>query len=252
VASLPTGATIYQCIVKVVLSQVLISIFSIITGFLYSVAVYTMYEMYVEVPEVAPDYENIGFFEAWHLVLKGMQHKHGEYYVMLLPKLGIAWFLGAFQGVFTVQFPCRMLYLFTSVFREHKWYEILPWIELPVMCFFGCSLITAQTGWQRMSILYFVKWLFWRWSARTVDTWLLWEFVGISIFSSLGANKTFQAVQKSLQMFFKSFQNCKDAIDFLGSDPIVLSDDGTNVIFDQDTSHPLRQLHYNRENVNEW
>jgi hypothetical protein len=88
----------------------------------------------------------MGLLEAWSLVLKGSQHKNGLYWVKVLPKLGIAWFMGAFRGFVTIPFACRMVYLFATVFRNHGWEKILPWIELPVLCFFACSLISAQTG----------------------------------------------------------------------------------------------------------
>jgi len=207
------------------------------TFFLWAIALYTLIEMYLASSEPQPDYHNMGGVEAWNFLMKNSQHQTGLYWVKVLPKLCIAWNMGAFQGFTTQAFPCRMLFLSASIFCDCGW-GVLQWIELPVLCFFACALITAQLQAAGMFTLYVVKYLFWSWGGKEVGRWLLYELVCFYLLSFLIWNKILGAMYKSCQMSFKSFEDIKIAKDFFGSESIVLSD-GT---IDPNPNHPLRKL----------
>ena len=227
------------------IGRVLITIAKFVSFILWAIALYILGEMYFESSEKQPDYKNMGAFEAWNLVMKNSQHPTGLYWVKVLPKLCIAWKMGALQGFTTQAFPCRMLFLSASIFCDREW-EVLQWIELPVLCFFACALITAQLQGPGMFTLYVVKYLFWSLGGKEVGLWLLYEFVCFYLLSFLISNKILGAMYKSCQMSFKSFEDIKIAKDFFGSEPIVLSDD----TIDPNPNHPLRKLTYKRTAIN--
>jgi hypothetical protein len=227
------------------LFSALILVLKLICALILAVAAYTLCQIISDVPEKEPDYKTMTVSERLWYVVEPIENEDGFYWLVVWPKIALARYMGVFA--LSWAFVPRFLYLAPSMFRSHALWEISHWFEILLLC--PCAnWIHEESSQLKIAGMYFVKFLIGAVLCKQVTFGALWEVLFYYLFVFFSTNKLVKAMYKYFRLFFQSFDDLKNAREFLGSRPIV-RDDGT---IDTDPDHPLQKLTYLRQPMNEY
>jgi hypothetical protein len=206
------------------------------SGFWAVMGVVVAMQYCAELSEETPNYDNIGF---WGVLWQVMQTSKVSTCLFVWTKIFVLYWIGLFKNPFSSAFLCRVGFIWPTVFHEHKWYNLWPWLEVFVLSFLASVIISGPTSNAKLAFLYVIKFLF-RYN-EPVASWLLLEAMCMALIVKCSTSKILIAICKCFDAFFKNCNDSAETWKFLLCPPY----DSNN------TSHVFHGIIFSREQFNE-